>query len=89
MAQPFPFQNIDMNQQHQELLQKIENFNDNIKKLNEIFLKKDLKTKEKFKELYILINENHEKQQQNFIYLCVIGTFIISIYMTYFFNKYS
>ena len=67
-AHPFPFLNIDMNQQHQELLQKLEEINNNINKLN---------------------NENHEKQQQNFIYLCVIGTFIVSIYLTYFFNKYS
>ena len=89
MAQYFPIQNIDMNQQHQELLQKLEDINNNINKLNENFLKKDFKTKEKFKELYTQINENHEKQQQNFIYLCVIGTFIISIYLTYFFNKYS
>ena len=79
MAQYFPIQNIEMNQQHQELLQKLEDINNNINKLNENFLKKDFKTKEKFKDLYTLINENHEKQQQNFIYLCVIGTFIISI----------
>ena len=89
MAQPFPFQNIDMNQPQQEILQKLEDINNNVNKLNENFLKKDFKTKEKFKELYTQINENYKNQQQNYVYLIVIVTSIISIYFTYFLNKYS
>ena len=89
MAQYFPIQNIEMAQPNQELLQKLEEINNNINKLNETFLKKDLKTKDKFKELRILIDENNKNQQQHYIYLIIIATSIITIYFNYFFNKYS
>jgi hypothetical protein len=89
MAQPFPFQNIDMNQPQPDIFEKLEEINNNFNKLNENLLKKDLKTKEKFKELYIQINENNKNQQQNYVYLIVIVTSIISIYLTYFLNKYT